>query len=357
LHKQLENSFWEQIKKIAKGESAGNAKKIAKTIVGNWPNKDAQKLKIKAIFLPIQQSFFLVQFIEFCVAKPDIIESEISYTVLRSIFDNISDSIIVFDKNFKIAYANNHFRLSLKKVFHSSLRIHQSIYDVLNLLCANDAALYQDFTQKSIVSERDQVVFELEFPGLKIYYQINCFPIFQANKEVLYYLLFVQEITARKKAEKELYQKNQLLNNIVSLQHNFLLKRNFKSVFEAMLTLIINFTQIGGITTNKYFDNLLYSHLLSKKVNKPASRPKNCTGKPKWALNIIKLPIIAMDKKTTRITEVIFINNICLFSPSLILSVIPAFSSECQNLFIFLCKNICGLRLCAGFPAASIKQI
>jgi two-component system NtrC family sensor kinase len=54
---------------------------------------------------------------------------------------------------------------------------------------------------------------------------------------------FVKEITAHKKAEKELYQKKKALDNIVSLQHKFLLKRNFKSVFEAMLALILSFTE------------------------------------------------------------------------------------------------------------------
>jgi hypothetical protein len=189
LHKQLENSFWEQIKKIIEDWSAGNSKKSTRVIVARWPGKGAQQLKVNAIFLPIQPGFFLVQLIKFGVAMPTIVESEICY-VLRNIFDNIAHSIIVLDKNFRVAYANNYFTSALKRVFQVKPRMNQSIYDILDLLHVNGAQIYQDFTERSNALESHQVVFELELLRLGIYYEINCFPIYGDNKDLLYYVFF-----------------------------------------------------------------------------------------------------------------------------------------------------------------------
>ncbi|HEX2956223.1 MAG TPA: ATP-binding protein [Chitinispirillaceae bacterium] len=131
----------------------------------------------------------------------------ISKRELETVFDAITDLILIIDKNYRIVRVNQSCASFLKKPIRMLLG--QPCYKVLwdrNEMC-EDCSLKRTFTTGATVSCRR--IKKLTAEGV-YYYEIQTYPVFDENKKPVHVIEFIRDITNEKRMNDQLIRSEKL---------------------------------------------------------------------------------------------------------------------------------------------------
>lgn len=145
-------------------------------------------------------------------------ELETSRQILKAIFDSIRSSIYLVAPDYRIIFFNKWARDGSMLLYGRDLFIGDSI---LNFRCEGDEEIHQAFTEnfeKALVSKSPVVSeCEMHYTAMSFWLRSEYTPVFDEGK-VIGVLLHFQNITDRKKYEKQTEQQIQLLEHIAWMQ-------------------------------------------------------------------------------------------------------------------------------------------
>jgi PAS domain S-box-containing protein len=142
-------------------------------------------------------------------------ELETSRQILKAIFDSTRSSIFLVAPDYRIIFFNKWARDGSKLLYDCDMHIGDSI---LNYRRAGDEATFEAFkenferailTQNLVVSER-----EMHYPQVSFWVRSEYSPVYGNDKKLIGVLLNVQNISDRKRVEKENEEKQTQLNRI-----------------------------------------------------------------------------------------------------------------------------------------------
>lgn len=139
-------------------------------------------------------------------------KSVVSEQKLMAILNSTTDSNILIDKNFKILSFNETTRKYVDDHFKKTIYIGDDIQDYL--FDSTRDVFYTNF-QKALNGEHVSVEWEMDFnTGYTVWFEINYFPVYNQNNEIIGVTFNSTNIDQRKRAELKLLEKKSRLEKI-----------------------------------------------------------------------------------------------------------------------------------------------
>lgn len=139
-------------------------------------------------------------------------KSVVSEQKLMAILNSTTDSNILIDKNFKILSFNETTRKYVDDHFKKTIYIGDDIQDYL--FDSTRDVFYTNF-QKALNGEHVSVEWEMDFnTRYTVWFEINYFPVYNQNNEIIGVTFSSTNIDQRKRAELKLLEKKSRLEKI-----------------------------------------------------------------------------------------------------------------------------------------------
>lgn len=139
-------------------------------------------------------------------------KSQLNEQKLLAILDSTTDSNILIDTDYKIISFNEVARKDVENHYRRTINIGDDIRDFL--FESTEETFYTNFN-KALNGEQITIEWEMDFgTGYTIWYEINYFPAYDQNNEIIGVTFNSTNIDQRKKAEINLIEKNAHLEKI-----------------------------------------------------------------------------------------------------------------------------------------------
>lgn len=139
-------------------------------------------------------------------------KSKLNEQKLLAILDSTTDSNILIDSNYKILSFNEVARRDVENHFNRTINIGD---DIREFLFESTKDTFLTNFNKALNAEQVTVEWEMDFgTGYTVWFEINYFPVYDQNQEIIGVSFNSTNIDKRKKAELNLVEKNAHLQKI-----------------------------------------------------------------------------------------------------------------------------------------------